>query len=91
MCMEASEETNQYDLGPEIIQREVEEAIKHTKNKKAEGVDGIPAELLKALGPQAIKKLVELCKDIYNTGVWPEDFCKTIMIPIKKKPHAKEC
>ena len=71
--MEASEETNQYDLGPEIIQREVEEAIKHMKNKKAERVDGIPAELLKALGPQAINKLVELCKDIYNTGVWPED------------------
>ena len=35
-----------------------------------------------------MKELVQLCKDIYNTGVWPENFLQTIMVPIKKKPNA---
>ena len=38
-----------------------------------------------------MKELVQLCKDIYNTGVWPEDFLQTIMVPIKKKPNATTC
>ena len=35
------------------------------------------------------KELVQLCKEIYNTGVWPEDFCiQTAMVPLKEKPNA---
>ena len=34
-----------------------------------------------------MKELVQLCKDIYKTGVWPEDFLQAIMVPFKKKPN----
>jgi hypothetical protein len=36
-------------------------------------------------------KLVKLCKEIYETGIWPEDFTKIVMIPIPKKNNAIEC
>src|SRR5688572_14409761 len=39
----------------------------------------------------ALKRLVELCIEIYNTGIWPEDFTKTVMIPLPKKINAVEC
>ena len=47
-------------------------AIDDMKNNKAEGVDNIPAEMLKNLGEKATGELVRLCQDIYNTGKWPE-------------------
>ena len=45
-------------------------------------------ENLKNMG-EAIKRL--MCKETYDTRDWPEDFRKTVMIPLKKKPSAKEC
>ena len=79
------------DKGPEILLSEIDEAIKHMKNKKAEGVDKIPAEFLKALDGRARKELVDLCTRMYEDGEWPEDFRKSIVIPIKKKRNAIEC
>ena len=38
-----------------------------------------------------MRELAELCIKIYETGKWPEDFTKVVMIPIQKKPHAVEC
>jgi len=73
------------DRGPEVLREEVLAAISDMKNNKAEGVDNIPAEILKNLGEKATGELIRLCQDIYNTGKWPEDFLQTIMIPIKKK------
>ncbi len=89
--IEKEDELDKDNIGPEIIDREIEEAINHMKCRKAEGIDNIPAEFLKNLGIQATKKLNELCKEIYTSGEWPEDFYKTTMIPLKKKPDAKEC
>ena len=79
------------DKGPEVLREEVLEAINDMKSNKAEGVDNIPAEILKNLGEKATEELVRLCQDIYNTGKWPEDFLQTIMIPIKKKNNATAC
>jgi hypothetical protein len=79
------------DMGPEVLKDEVWTAINEMKNNKAEGVDNIPAEILKNLGEKATEELVRLCQDIYNTGKWPEDFLQTIMIPIKKKNNATAC
>ena len=49
------------------------------KNGKATGIDDIPAEFLKMLEGEALRRLVKLCKEIYNTGMWPVDFVKTVI------------
>jgi hypothetical protein len=77
--------------GPGLLIEEIQEAIKEMKNGKASGVDDIPAELLKMLDGKAIRKLCTLCMEIYETGEWPEDFTKAVMIPIPKKANAVEC
>jgi len=82
---------NADNIGPDVLKDEVLAAISEMKNNKAEGIDGIPVEILKNLGDKAMNELIQLCQDIYNTGVWPEDFLQTILIPLKKKQHATTC
>ena len=77
--------------GPCLLTEEVYAAIQEMKNGKAVGVDDVPAEILKILDGVALEKLVELCKQIYETGDWPEDFTRIAMIPIPKKANAVEC
>src|SRR6476619_1370050 len=60
------------------------------KNGKAVGVDDLPAEFLKLLDEGTMRKLVELCVQI-ETGIWPEDFTKSIVIAIPKKGNAVDC
>ena len=38
-----------------------------------------------------MKELTELCQEMYEKGVWPEDFTRIVMIPIEKKVYAMEC
>lgn len=77
--------------GPCLLTEEICEAIREMKTGKAAGVDDIPAEILKMLDGEAMRKLVDLCKQIYETGDWPEDFTRIAMIPIPKKANAVEC
>lgn len=77
--------------GPGLLIDEIHSAIKEIKNGKATGIDDIPAEFLKLLDEKALEKLAELCVEIYETGNWPEDFTKVVMIPIPKKANAVEC
>ena len=78
-------------MGPDILESEVRAAVKEMKENKSVGVDGIPAEFLKNLGPKGMDTIVEMCKKMYEQGVWPEEFTKVIMIPIPKKANAREC
>ena len=55
-------------------------AIGEIKNNKAVGIDNNPIEMLKTFSEKAMKELVQLCKEIYNTGVWPDDFLQTVMV-----------
>ena len=61
------------------------------KNKKAEGVDRIPAEFFKVLGEKASKELYRLCREMYEGGVWPKDFQNIVLIPVQKTTNAIEC
>jgi len=79
------------DRGPSLLTAEIHAAIEEIKNRKAVGPDDIPAEFLKILDGRTMEKLVELCKEIYEKGIWPEDFCRIVMIPIPKKSNATEC
>ena len=58
---------------------------------KASGGDGIPAELFQILKDDAVKVLHSIYQQIWKTQEWPQDWKKSIFIPIPKKGNAKEC
>ena len=58
---------------------------------KASGDDGIPGELFEILKDDAIKVLQSICQQIGKTQQWPEDWKRSVFIPIPKKSNAKEC
>ena len=58
---------------------------------KASGGDGIPAELFQILKDDAVKVLHSVCQQIWKTQQWPQDWKRSISIPIPKKGNAKKC
>ena len=58
---------------------------------KASGGDGIPAELFQILKDDAVKVLHLICQQIWKTQQWPQNWYRSVFIPIPKKGNAKEC
>ena len=58
---------------------------------KASGSDGIPVELFQILKDDAVKVLHSICQPIWKTQQWPQDWKRSLFIPIPKKDNAKEC
>ena len=58
---------------------------------KASGGDGIPVELFQILKDDAVKVLHTICQQIWRTQQWPQDWKRSVFIPIPKKGHPKEC
>ena len=58
---------------------------------KASGSDGIPVELLQILKDDAVKVLHSICQQIWKTQKWPQDWKRSVFIPIPKKGNPKEC
>ena len=58
---------------------------------KASGGDGIPAELSHILKDDAVKVLHSIYQQIWRTQQWPQDWKRSVFIPIPKKSNAKEC
>ena len=58
---------------------------------KASGGDGIPVELFQILKDNAVKVLHSICKKIWKPQQWPQDWKRSVFIPIPKKRNAKEC
>jgi len=77
--------------GPPLLDSEIDQAIDDLKSGKSEGEDGVPAEILKALSADVKHILANICKAIYNTGKWPEDFKISSIITLQKKPNAQKC
>ena len=59
-------------------------------NKASEG-DGIPVDLFQILKDDAVKVLHSLCQQIWKTQQWPQDWKRSVFIPVPKKGNAKEC
>ena len=59
-------------------------------NKACVG-DGIPVELFQILKDDAVKVLYSICQEIWKTQQWPQDWERSVFIPIPKKGNAKEC
>ena len=58
---------------------------------KASGGDGIPVELFQILKDDPVKVLHSICQQIWKTQQWPQDWKRSVFIPIPKKGNAKEC
>ena len=58
---------------------------------KASGGDGIPVELFQILKDDAVTVLHSICRQIWKIQQWPQDWKRSIFIPIPKKGNAKEC
>ena len=80
-------------LEPDILEFKVKWALGSITMNKASGGegDGIPFELLQILKDDAVKVLHSICQQIWKTQQWPQDWKKSVFIPIPKKGNAKEC
>ena len=78
-------------LEPDILECEVKWALESiTMNKASEG-DGIPVELFQILKDDAVKVLHSIYQQMWKTQQWPQDWKRSVFIPISKKGYAKEC
>ena len=97
-CQEYSEELFKKDLHdpdnhdgvithlePDILECEVRWALGSITTNKASGGDGIPVELFQILAGDAVKVLHSICQQIWKTQHWPQDWKRSIFIPIQRK------
>ena len=78
-------------LKPEILECEVKWAVENITKNQTSGGDGIPFELFQILKDDAVKVLHLICRQIWKTQQWPQDWKRSVFIPIPKKGNAKEC
>ena len=78
-------------LHPDILECEVKWALENITMNKARGGDGIPLELFQILKDDAVKVLYSICQQIWKAQQWPQDWKRSVFIPIPKKGNAKEC
>ena len=78
-------------LQPDILECEVKQALESITSNKASEADGIPVELFQILKDDAVKVLCSICQQIWKTQQWPQDWKRSVFIPIPKKGNAEEC
>lgn len=82
---------NVNNIEPTILECEVRSALQSLANGKTAGSDNIPIELIKEGGEEAVKVITKLCNKIWQNKVWPEDWKRSIFIPLFKKGDRKDC
>ena len=78
-------------LEPDILECEVKWGLGSIIMNKASGGDGISVELFQILKGDAVKVLHSICQRTWKTQQWPQDWKRSVFIPIPKKGNAKEC
>ena len=78
-------------LEPDILECEVKWALESITTNKASGGDGISVEVFQILKDDAVKVLHSICRQIWKTQKWPQDWKRSVFIPIPKKGNGKEC
>ena len=78
-------------IQPDILECEVKWALESITTNKASGGDGIPVELFQILKDDAVKVLHSIFQQIWKTQQCPQDWKRSVLIPIPKKGNAKEC
>jgi len=78
-------------LDADILGCEVKWALESNTTNKASGSDVIPVELFQILKDDTVKVLHSICQHIWKLQQWPQDWKRSVFIPIPKKGNAKEC
>jgi len=78
-------------LEPDILECEVKWALGSITTNTTSTGDGIPVELFQILKDDAVKVLHSICQQIWKTQQWPQDWKRSVFIPVPKKGNAKEC
>ena len=78
-------------LEPDTLECEVKWALGSITMNEASGTDRIPVELFQILKDDAVKVLHSICENIWKTQQWPQDWKRSVFIPIPKKGNVKEC
>ena len=78
-------------LDPDILDCEVKGALGSITRNKASGGNGILAELFQTPKDDAVKVLHSICQQVWKTQQWPQDWKRSVFIPIPNKGNAKEC
>ena len=78
-------------LEPDILECEVKWALESITRIKSSGGDGIPVELFQILKDDAVKVLHSICQQIWRPQQWPQDWKRSVFIPVQKKGNVKEC
>ena len=78
-------------LEEDILECAVNWALESITMNKGSGGDGFPAELFQILKYDAVKMLHSICQQIWKTQQWPQDWKRSVFIPIPKKHNGKEC
>ena len=78
-------------LEPDILECEVKGALESITTNKASGGDWIPVELFQILKDDAVKVLHSISQQLWKTQQWPQDWKRSVFIPIPKKGNVKEC
>ena len=76
-------------LEPDILEYKIKWALRSITTNKASGGDGIPVELFQILKDDAVKVLYSVCQQIWKTQQWPQDWKRSVFIPVPKKGN--EC
>ena len=79
------------NLEPDVLEREVKRALESITRNKASGGDGIPIELFQILKDDVVKVLYSICQQIWKTQQWPQDWKRSVFIPVPKKETGKKC
>ena len=78
-------------LEPDDLEFKVKWALGSITTNKARGDDEISAELFQILKDDAVKVLHSICQQIWKTQQWPQDWKRSVFVPIPNKGNAKEC
>jgi len=76
---------------PDILECEVKWALESIATNKASGGHEIPAEVFQILKDDTVKVLHSVCQQMWKTQQWPQDWKRSVFIPVPKKGNAKEC
>ena len=92
---ESLKDSDKYDgvvthLEPDILECKVKWALESINMVKASGGGGIPVELFQILKDDAVKVLHSVCQQIWKTQQWPQDWKRSVFLPVPKKGNAKE-
>ena len=78
-------------LEPDILECEVKWALGSITTNTASGGDGIPVELFQILKDDVVKVLHPISQQVWKSQQWPQDWKRSVFIPIPKKKNGKEC